>query len=117
MAQRVAKCGQVAQVVERSPEKAGVGGSTPSLATTFSAEAWQLQSFRKALRLLPKYNLHERQIFPQEAGGMRVGDVLRLPVALRKLDVRLASVVDRTAVRLFAFEEQSCSRPRSPWRE
>jgi hypothetical protein len=30
---RVSKCGQVAQVVERSPEKAGVGGSTPSLAT------------------------------------------------------------------------------------
>ena len=30
------KRGQVAQVVERSPEKAGVGGSTPSLATTFS---------------------------------------------------------------------------------
>ena len=27
--------GQVAQVVERSPEKAGVGGSTPSLATRF----------------------------------------------------------------------------------
>jgi hypothetical protein len=31
--QRVRKRGQVAQVVERSPEKAGVGGSTPSLAT------------------------------------------------------------------------------------
>jgi hypothetical protein len=30
------KCGQVAQVVERSPEKAGVGGSTPSLATIIS---------------------------------------------------------------------------------
>jgi hypothetical protein len=30
------KRGQVAQVVERSPEKAGVGGSTPSLATIFS---------------------------------------------------------------------------------
>jgi hypothetical protein len=29
------KRGQVAQVVERSPEKAGVGGSTPSLATIF----------------------------------------------------------------------------------
>jgi hypothetical protein len=29
------KRGQVAQVVERSPEKAGVGGSTPSLATMF----------------------------------------------------------------------------------
>src|SRR5271167_3067810 len=27
--------GQVAQLVERSPEKAGVGGSTPSLATIF----------------------------------------------------------------------------------
>lgn len=31
--QRFWKRGQVAQVVERSPEKAGVGGSTPSLAT------------------------------------------------------------------------------------
>src|SRR5579863_4177491 len=30
---QAAKHGQVAQVVERSPEKAGVGGSTPSLAT------------------------------------------------------------------------------------
>src|SRR5437764_10539407 len=30
---RVQKRGQVAQVVERSPEKAGVGGSTPSLAS------------------------------------------------------------------------------------
>ena len=28
--------GQIAQLVERSPEKAGVGGSSPSLATTFS---------------------------------------------------------------------------------
>ncbi len=27
--------GQIAQLVERSPEKAGVGGSSPSLATTF----------------------------------------------------------------------------------
>ena len=32
-AKAVFKRGQVAQVVERSPEKAGVGGSTPSLAT------------------------------------------------------------------------------------
>ena len=30
------RSGQVAQVVERSPEKAGVGGSTPSLATILS---------------------------------------------------------------------------------
>ena len=29
-------CGEVAQSVERGPEKAGVGGSIPSLATTFS---------------------------------------------------------------------------------
>ena len=33
---RSSQNGQVAQVVERSPEKAGVGGSTPSLATIFS---------------------------------------------------------------------------------
>jgi hypothetical protein len=33
---RTSQHGQVAQVVERSPEKAGVGGSTPSLATIFS---------------------------------------------------------------------------------
>jgi hypothetical protein len=32
---RIYHSGQVAQVVERSPEKAGVGGSTPSLATIF----------------------------------------------------------------------------------
>ena len=34
--QPVTPNGQVAQLVERSPEKAGVGGSIPSLATTFS---------------------------------------------------------------------------------
>ncbi len=39
---RVSKSGQVAQVVERSPEKAGVGGSTPSLATIFSITYNQL---------------------------------------------------------------------------
>jgi hypothetical protein len=33
---RIYHSGQVAQVVERSPEKAGVGGSTPSLATILS---------------------------------------------------------------------------------
>jgi hypothetical protein len=30
------RSGQVAQLVERSPEKAGVGGSIPSLATSFN---------------------------------------------------------------------------------
>ena len=42
--QRVSKRGQVAQVVERSPEKAGVGGSTPSLATTFLSTYKQPES-------------------------------------------------------------------------
>ena len=37
--------GQVAQMVERSPEKAGVGGSIPSLATMFC----------KASRYIPGY--------------------------------------------------------------
>ena len=32
---RAFPCAAVAQVVERSPEKAGVGGSTPSRGTTF----------------------------------------------------------------------------------
>ena len=41
------RSGQVAQVVERSPEKAGVGGSTPSLATIIPknlAEIWQQET-------------------------------------------------------------------------
>ena len=39
--------GQVAQVVERSPEKAGVGGSSPSLATIiFKGLADQLEISR-----------------------------------------------------------------------
>jgi hypothetical protein len=35
-ARQSANPGQVAQLVERSPEKAGVGGSIPSLATILS---------------------------------------------------------------------------------
>jgi hypothetical protein len=46
------RSGQVAQVVERSPEKAGVGGSTPSLATMISITYKQLGRFRVA----PKRN-------------------------------------------------------------
>ena len=48
------KRGQVAQVVERSPEKAGVGGSTPSLATMFSkvlAEIGRQESGKIAARV------------------------------------------------------------------
>src|SRR5271165_1427486 len=46
---RISKRGQVAQVVERSPEKAGVGGSTPSLATIILkdlAEIWRPEAGR-----------------------------------------------------------------------
>src|SRR5580698_1794698 len=39
-----AEYGQVAQSVERSPEKAGVGGSIPSLATSFSVVCKHLPS-------------------------------------------------------------------------
>ena len=39
--------GQVAQLVERSPEKAGVGGSIPSLAT--SSKPYQTQPLARLL--------------------------------------------------------------------
>src|SRR6516225_6710130 len=43
--------GQVAQVVERSPEKAGVGGSTPSLATIIPKHlAAQNQNFQPTIQ-------------------------------------------------------------------
>ena len=54
------KSGQVAQVVERSPEKAGVGGSTPSLATTFqssppiSEKPSSVFSARDSIKSLPR---------------------------------------------------------------
>ena len=37
--------GQVAQLVERSPEKAGVGGSTPSLATIIPKDLCTFAAF------------------------------------------------------------------------
>ena len=52
--QRVSKRGQVAQVVERSPEKAGVGGSTPSLATIISKQLTSLFILR-ITRSCPHY--------------------------------------------------------------
>jgi hypothetical protein len=38
--------GQVAQLVERGPEKAGVGGSIPSLATIFSESLATAKTFK-----------------------------------------------------------------------
>ena len=45
---------QAVRAIEASPEKAGVGGSTPSLATTFSITYNQLGRFR----FTPKGNSH-----------------------------------------------------------
>src|SRR5271154_4560765 len=42
--QPVTPNGQVAQLVERSPEKAGVGGSIPSLATTLTDSTFSTYS-------------------------------------------------------------------------
>ena len=45
--------GQVAQLVERSPEKAGVGGSIPSLATTLNFPIFiDLWVYHTSIRLL-----------------------------------------------------------------
>src|SRR5580698_7234774 len=65
--------GQVAQLVERSPEKAGVGGSIPSLATTFSSSythpehsvcsilfLFQIQ----ACRNLPHHKMDRTGVYP-----------------------------------------------------
>ena len=54
----VVTLGQVAQLVERSPEKAGVGGSIPSLATIFCAIlqthiAVQMKFLEKSPKLVP----------------------------------------------------------------
>src|ERR1039458_7255219 len=47
----LARRGQVAQLVERSPEKAGVGGSTPSLATIISKDlAAQSRNFQPTVQ-------------------------------------------------------------------
>jgi hypothetical protein len=51
--------GQVAQLVERSPEKAGVGGSIPSLATTFSnTYKYPKTHFHSISFLAPQVYLH-----------------------------------------------------------
>ena len=54
--------GQVAQLVERSPEKAGVGGSTPSLATTFQSTYRQPRTYTVSYTHLDVY---KRQVLVQ----------------------------------------------------
>ena len=53
--------GQVAQLVERSPEKAGVGGSSPSLATTPSIRLARSRSVRP---LVSRPLVSESILFP-----------------------------------------------------
>jgi hypothetical protein len=55
--------GQVAQVVERSPEKAGVGGSTPSLAT--------INPYNFHQKSVPASSLIRRGVSPTPYFGLR----------------------------------------------
>jgi hypothetical protein len=56
------RSGQVAQVVERSPEKAGVGGSTPSLATIFFND----------LAISFQFSLHSKSIVESICVAIRI---------------------------------------------
>ncbi len=55
--------GQVAQSVERSPEKAGVGGSIPSLATSFKHLQTELSKFGCIWLHFYHTLLHRRYLF------------------------------------------------------
>jgi hypothetical protein len=93
--------GQVAQLVERGPEKAGVGGSIPSLATNpFN----NLTTAKKRVRISLAHNTRTSVCLTFTFGAARssnfhisrfvllFGDVLpcQLGIALRHLDIRLA---------------------------
>jgi hypothetical protein len=68
--------GQVAQVVERSPEKAGVGGSTPSLATisnyckNCNSERFCVRNLRARLIWLPSLKPRRALLSEQDAGSI-----------------------------------------------
>ena len=78
------RSGQVAQVVERSPEKAGVGGSTPSLATTFqSTYAKSSREFQSAL------SPHSQRVENESrCSRMIVKSLPRIRIFLSPLSVR-----------------------------
>ena len=59
--------GQVAQLVERSPEKAGVGGSIPSLATRDS-----VLSDRQTRRFIPILSKSKRSTETRHSVDLRV---------------------------------------------
>ena len=71
-------------MVERSPEKAGVGGSTPSLATTFSITCVRPQACSSSI--LFQKSRGRASIFPQRAdqlkGMMRDSQDLTLDIVL-----------------------------------
>ena len=86
--------GQVAQLVERGPEKAGVGGSNPSLATIpFKNQRKPVTG--KVARTIARHQLSDVRLVAE----MR-GEVLERRVAIRRFVVFSSEFVDR--VFLFA---------------
>ena len=75
------KCGQVAQVVERSPEKAGVGGSTPSLATTFSITYLVFLTYYIAQRVTLSWVEKDLKLDPPPDGAQIEGLKFAQPLA------------------------------------
>ena len=63
--------GQVAQLVERGPEKAGVGGSIPSLATNLLKN---LASTKKCVRISRTYNTRTSVALNFTLGVARLND-------------------------------------------
>ena len=69
--------GQVAQLVERSPEKAGVGGSIPSLATRDS-----VLSDRQTRRFIPILSKSKRSTETRHSVDLRVWCLVALLMIL-----------------------------------
>ncbi len=90
--QHACQRGQVAQLVERSPEKAGVGGSIPSLATTSYGRLFQgwAQMTPGAWPLArPLRHRHNARVAPTstvEAGGVRKNERRPVTAAFSKSD-------------------------------
>src|SRR5690242_15462621 len=86
--------GQVAQVVERSPEKAGVGGSTPSLATIIP---------KRLARVVPIAPVRS-----QSALKTRVESCLHNTVALKNLGRCESCAVRFQSARAGSVDEDRC---------
>ena len=89
------RSGQVAQVVERSPEKAGVGGSTPSLATIKSNHLARPNP--NLFHSVPIQNPSRAEGLPHNspARDWRGGPSWRFLSAMRVLDLAFHSATDK----------------------